>query len=299
MHTEFGQWIDSIKQHRKGDTFSPHKPLTLLWALASALRGEQFIEYNRNERDLENFFKEVFGKTNIHYPLFRLVNDNMGDHSFWEISPSEMPKTPSGDISISDARRLNFKAGFSLSFFQYLQKNPSDALFYINYLLHENFPETLHETILTLLNIKIPQGYESAQLNLLQSFSKKRDPEFRSKVMAIYDNKCAFCDLKIYFNNTAVSLEAAHIKWKAYNGPCDANNGLCLCPTHHYAFDKGFWSLSDDLKIVVSDLLQENNTTKKFFHDFHGKSIKDNLLDKRFEPSADYILWHKHNILRT
>lgn len=294
MQKAFKEWIDSIKQHRKGDTFSPHKPLTLLWALANTLRGEQFVEYNRNEKKLETFFKEVFGKTTIHYPLFRLSNDTSSKYPFWEISPKTIPVSSSGDITISDARNLNFKAGFSKDLYEYFKAHPSEVLSLIDYLLQENFPETLHEAILTLLNL--PQGIE-ANSETTQIFSKKRDPEFRQKIMALYDNKCAFCDLKIYLNNSVLPLEAAHIKWKAYNGPCTPENGICLCPTHHYAFDKGLWSLTEDLNIVLSEGLLQNESTKKTLLDFSGKSIRPNILDRRFEPHRDFLLWHKQNIL--
>lgn len=40
-------------------------------------------------------------------------------------------------------------------------------------------------------------------------------------------------------DNASVGLEAAHIKWKQFGGPCEIPNGLALCAIHHKAFDKG------------------------------------------------------------
>lgn len=46
-------------------------------------------------------------------------------------------------------------------------------------------------------------------------------------------------------------LDAAHIRSFSQGGPCLVRNGLALSKTAHWLFDRGFWSLSDDLHILV------------------------------------------------
>ena len=42
---------------------------------------------------------------------------------------------------------------------------------------------------------------------------------------------------------TAVALDAAHVRWRAFDGPDNIANGICLCVLHHL-FDKGVLGLS-------------------------------------------------------
>ncbi len=49
-----------------------------------------------------------------------------------------------------------------------------------------------------------------------------------------------------------VGLEAAHVRWWAYDGPDDVDNGLCLCSLHHKLFDKGVLGVGDGHRILVS-----------------------------------------------
>ncbi len=54
-------------------------------------------------------------------------------------------------------------------------------------------------------------------------------------------------------DNASVGLEAAHIKWKQFGGPCEIPNGLALCAIHHKAFDKGSIGLDESMRVLVSE----------------------------------------------
>lgn len=49
----------------------------------------------------------------------------------------------------------------------------------------------------------------------------------------------------------ATILDAAHIHSFSKGGPCTIRNGLALSKTAHWLVDRGLWSLSDDLHILV------------------------------------------------
>ncbi|MQJ50532.1 HNH endonuclease, partial [Escherichia coli] len=53
------------------------------------------------------------------------------------------------------------------------------------------------------------------------------------QVLRAYNYECAICGFNMRHDNTSVALEAAHIKWKQYGGPCEIPNGLALCAIHH------------------------------------------------------------------
>ncbi len=68
-------------------------------------------------------------------------------------------------------------------------------------------------------------------------------------MLANYEDSCSVCDL-----NVPELLVAAHIhSWADdVENRLNLSNTLCLCVLHHAAFDKGFLSISDDWKILVS-----------------------------------------------
>ncbi|BDR35198.1 hypothetical protein PDY_22460 [Photobacterium damselae subsp. damselae] len=53
-------------------------------------------------------------------------------------------------------------------------------------------------------------------------------------------------------DRVSIGIEAAHIKWKQYSGPCEVSNGLALCSIHHKAFDRGAIILDSNFKVRVS-----------------------------------------------
>lgn len=61
---------------------------------------------------------------------------------------------------------------------------------------------------------------------------KKRNPNFRKKILEKYNSTCMICGCK-----EPNILEAAHIVSVAENGPDDESNGYCLCANHHRLFD--------------------------------------------------------------
>jgi putative restriction endonuclease len=42
------------------------------------------------------------------------------------------------------------------------------------------------------------------------------------------------------------------VRWWAFGGPDQVENGLCLCSLHHKLFDKGVLGVGDDHRILVS-----------------------------------------------
>lgn len=79
-----------------------------------------------------------------------------------------------------------------------------------------------------------------------------RDAAFSITVKDAYGQTCAFTGLKIINGGGRSEVQAAHIRPVADNGPDSVRNGLALCGTVHWMFDRGLLSVEDDLSILVA-----------------------------------------------
>lgn len=79
-----------------------------------------------------------------------------------------------------------------------------------------------------------------------------RDRLFRQVVLTAYDERCAFTGLKLINGGGRAEVEAAHIRPVEANGSDDVRNGIALCGTAHWMFDRGLVGLTDDLRILIS-----------------------------------------------
>ncbi|MFC7699475.1 HNH endonuclease [Bradyrhizobium sp. GCM10028915] len=80
-----------------------------------------------------------------------------------------------------------------------------------------------------------------------------RGRAFQKLTSKYYDNKCALCGAG-FVTAKGCEVEAAHIVPRSKKGADDARNGIALCRSHHWAFDKGMWGVGADGKIVVATI---------------------------------------------
>lgn len=112
---------------------------------------------------------------------------------------------------------------------------------------------------------------------------------FRDFVMVGYSNTCAVTGNVISWNSYN-NLEAAHIKPKSHGGLYTPNNGIAMSRDIHWAFDKGFFTISDDFKIIVHDEIDS-----EYLKSFNGKSIRlpENPF---FIPDKSNLSYHRSNV---
>jgi putative restriction endonuclease len=79
-----------------------------------------------------------------------------------------------------------------------------------------------------------------------------RDAAFALAVKRAYADTCAMTGLKIINGGGRAEVQAAHIRPVADGGPDTVRNGLALCGTAHWMFDRGLVSVDDDLSILVA-----------------------------------------------
>lgn len=112
---------------------------------------------------------------------------------------------------------------------------------------------------------------------------------FRDFVMVGYENLCAVTRTVIKYN-VFTNLEAAHIMPKSHGGLYLPNNGLALTRDFHWAFDKGFFTIDDGMRIIVHEKVES-----EYLQSFHKKTIylpKDPF----FIPDVNNLNYHRENV---
>ena len=106
-------------------------------------------------------------------------------------------------------------------------------------------------------SVAMPPGFDDEPLTfdrpLLQSVVSRpfRDEAFKRHVRAAYDNRCAMTGLRIINGGGRAEVQAAHIRPVASSGPDSVRNGLALCSTFHWMFDRGLLSIDDNYRILT------------------------------------------------
>ncbi|HCH3650858.1 TPA: HNH endonuclease [Vibrio parahaemolyticus] len=286
---ELSEKIQLISRWRRGDQRAPHKPLMLLYALSEYKQGHQRLfrfedEVDQQVRDLLVQYGPTRKAYHPEYPFWRLANEK---EPFWELINGEecIPRKSNTDPKKSELIKYNVMAGFDEESFRTILANPKLIDDIASKIIQDNFPETLQEELFVRF------GFE------VNTSTKSRDPEFRRKVLRAYNYKCAVCGFDLAMDNVTVGVEAAHIKWKQYFGPCDISNGIALCSIHHKAFDRGAITLDSHFKVNVSPAVTGGELVERLIWDFDGKAIR--LPRESYHYLADSMVeWHVSEVFK-
>ncbi|GLY83985.1 HNH endonuclease [Actinoallomurus iriomotensis] len=237
-------WVErvtGIRRWTRGQERAPHKPLLLLYALGHFQRhGDEPIRYSAAEERLGHLLRE-FGPprpTTPAYPFHHLTSDGL-----WEVRTADGGGSPGARVgalrdSAADGR-------LTPSLVRDLRRDPRLLSQLGRALLDANFEPSLHEDICAEVGLDL----ESVETDRAV---RRRDRDFRERVMVAYEYQCAFCGFEGWLNGRAVGLDAAHVQWWAFGGPDDVANGICLCALHHKLFDKGVLGVTADQRVAVS-----------------------------------------------
>lgn len=233
--------ISNVSVWRQGDVCAPHKPLLLLYVLSQYKAGHpRLFNYGLEIHEpLTRLLKEFGPKRRTDYPnmpFWRLRTDG-----FWEIANAEGCKPRRGNTQPTKKELIDNQVagGFDETAYQQLLAHPEVIDQLAQQILMDRFPESIQRILANQLGLDFIDR------------SKSRDPRFRDIVLRAYHSRCAFCGYDLRLDGALVGIEAAHIHWKTYGGPCVVNNGLALCSLHHDAFDMGAFGLDENLTIRI------------------------------------------------
>jgi putative restriction endonuclease len=166
-------------------------------------------------------------------------------------------------------------------------------------LLDECFPESLHADICALAGIDLETlEREAAVARVSRLERRRRDPAFRARVLTAYEHQCAMCGYDGRLGSTTVALDAAHIRWHAYDGPDDIENALCLCTMHHKLLDLGALGVSVERAVTVSaQFVGRGDVATQLVTDLADRILRSP--QRGFPaPELEHIEWHEREVFR-
>ncbi|RFS83278.1 restriction endonuclease [Actinomadura spongiicola] len=289
------EWVErvlNVRQYSRDGERAPHKPLLLLYALGRFRHeGPRAIEFSAAEEDLRRLLAE-FGPprtTSPGYPFHHLTNDD----GLWEVRTADGGPSPGSAVgplrSRGAAGRLHPGLAAALAGDSALLPRLVRAL------LEANFAPSLHADICQMVGLEL----EDAELPAaVQEKLGRRDPAFRLEVLEAYEFCCAFCGYEGWLNGAPVGLDAAHVRWRTYDGPDRLDNGICLCALHHRLFDRGVVGLTGDRVITVSrKYVGRTAASGNLVLELVGRPARDPQTGlARVEPT--HIEWHAQQVFR-
>lgn len=121
-----------------------------------------------------------------------------------------------------------------------------------------------------------------------------RAKAFSGRVLPLYDFRCAVCG-NGHAGDDAWEVEAAHIVPRGLKGVDDARNGLALCRSHHWAFDRGLFGIGADRKVIVHSHAAAEVRNAHLLP-FSGAAIAEPS-NPALRPHDDALAWHLKHVV--
>ncbi|MGG3471343.1 phosphorothioated DNA-binding restriction endonuclease [Neobacillus pocheonensis] len=280
---ELKQNIQNISIWKKGDQRAPHNPLLLLYALGKIQNEvDRFLPYKEVKEKLTSLLIEFGPKRKSYHPeepFVRLSNDGIWD--FNTVNKIDT-KNPSNRFLLEN----QVSGGFNKEAYNLLKADKALIKEVAEIILNNHFPDTIHEDILT-----------SIGLDLEFVGKRRRDPNFRERVLKAYEYSCAVCGFHVRLGHNIVGLEAAHIKWHQAGGPDTETNGIALCSMHHKLFDRGVFTLTEEKVFLLAEEAHGFNGFNEWLMKFHDKPIRKPI-HPDYLPSQNFLHWHVREVFR-
>jgi putative restriction endonuclease len=121
-----------------------------------------------------------------------------------------------------------------------------------------------------------------------------RDAAFSGSIKAAYRDTCGFTGLKIINGGGRSEVQAAHVRPVASAGPDSLRNGIALCATAHWMFDRGLISIAADHQLLIA---------KGHVPDAVSRLLNPDrmlLAPQRADqaPHPEFLRWHRENVFK-
>ena len=122
-----------------------------------------------------------------------------------------------------------------------------------------------------------------------------RDRIFRRTVLRAYGERCAITGLRLINGSGRAEVDAAHIRPVEKNGPDIVSNGLALSGTAHWMFDRGLISLSDNLEILISRRVNDQEGVRALINRDGRARPPHRILER---PHPHFLEWHRDHCFK-
>jgi putative restriction endonuclease len=121
-----------------------------------------------------------------------------------------------------------------------------------------------------------------------------RDAAFAIAVKSAYRETCAITGLKIINGGGRAEVQAAHIRPVADRGPDSLRNGIALCGTMHWMFDRGLISIDDDFSVLIArDRVPD--AIRRLINP-SGRVYAPERIDLR--PHPNFLAYHRREVFK-
>lgn len=288
---------------------APHKPILLLAVIQ--LFEEGILAENRIHitPELVATFEKIWAalvpephwQPRLYLPFYHLSTEK---DPFWHIQS----EGGLGDVLTSSYSPKSLHALDSVVAFAYLNSsvfelfmNSATRRIVKQKLLDEFFPNRTfdqHKLIndrkayLTDIEDEFLGKKKSAAESEIQY--ETRSSVFKVQVPRVYGYQCAISGLRVSAKTSVSMVDACHIQpWHiAHNDTIQ--NGICLTPTLHRAFDRGLISISSDYLVLIADsVFDEDRNSTYALSQFIRQPLKLPI-DPRLAPSQELLEWHRN-----
>jgi putative restriction endonuclease len=283
--------LAGLRVNRHQGRRAPHKPLLVLLALGRlSTGGSSALRWSTAREPLSELIAE-FGPPSRTgraqspaYPFTRLRADGI-----WLLD-RDVPMDLVGPLGAQDpCGRLEPRLEATL------RDDPELVHAAARALVEGHFPATVAPDVLLAAGLDpdlvLAGGGDPA------GRGRRRDPRWRTAVLAAWDRQCAFCGYDGQLGPMSVGLDAAHVRWFAYDGPDELDNGLALCVLHHKLFDLGVLGLDGSLRIEVSDRFTARSPVGRTVYDLHGRRLRAGRPGTT-GPAAGHVAWHRREVFK-
>ncbi len=123
----------------------------------------------------------------------------------------------------------------------------------------------------------------------------KRDAKFSVRVLPAYDYTCALTRYRMIAIDGTTPLDAAHIHQFKKGGGNHPTNGIALSKTAHWLFDHGFWSITNDLQVIVAEQrFEEAGEDAYLLKKLAGRDLL-RPANPHFWPDPTCLSWHRRH----
>ena len=184
------------------------------------LNGSQLVEFCVNEYDSKVAETSICIRAGY-------KTDNIGQFRRAFSKAADVPLAPLNRMIIDLKRKKKEKQRYLDEYLDGLAKSTNDR--------QESTGEHVNEELIT----------RRKSVKVISS-THVRSTGFRNAVLKSHGHKCACCDIK-----ASELLEAAHIVPVASSGTDHPSNGIALCPTHHSAFDRHYFTFEPGSRKLI------------------------------------------------
>ena len=141
-----------------------------------------------------------------------------------------------------------------------------------------------------------PVEPEERQREIITQISHRpfRDRAFASAIKSAYEETCAISGIRIINGGGRSEVQAAHIRPVADNGPDSVRNGIALCGTMHWMFDRGLISVGDDFSLLFNERSMPNNVRQMINRD-HRLRLPE--LPRNY-PHPQFLQYHREFVFK-